>query len=250
MMKSNHFMYFYQESCFLLTAGLLSLSLTGWLAVAAAHMTRKRRDDYFSACSGMMIFICAKNIVTDCGWSFAALFGVPGGLAAQLCMMWSAFLFFRISGECCREDHTSPEQSFSLGGALALVCLLAGRHWLMPDNTIQMMRYWLGEAIESFLLSAAVLSDGQEIRRVYPSSLICGTAAVLTGKGGICAVLSLWKTATGNFPGEFAGAVLMTVGTAGLICVFVQRLKTDSNVTAGGFAAGLMTALVTASLFG
>ena len=143
-----------------------------------------------------------------------------------------------------------PERNLSLSATVALVCLLAGRHCLMPELTIRLMWYWLGEAMEGSLLGVAVLADSQKSQRVCPSALTGRAAVVLCGKGIICALLVLWKSTWSDFPGEFAGAVLMTVGTAGLVCEFVRTLKTQSNVTASGFAAGLMIALVTASLFG
>ena len=80
---------------YLFICGLLSLSITGLLVIAAVRTGRRHRDDFFSASLGIIIFICVKSIVTDCGWGFAALFGIPHGPVAQLYLTLGAFFFFR-----------------------------------------------------------------------------------------------------------------------------------------------------------
>lgn len=230
---------------YILLSCLLSLSISGLLAVAAARTEKKRRDDIFSASLGIIIFVCVKSIVTDCGWSFAALFGVPCGFAAQMGMTLGAFVFFR---ELRRSERAAARLgSERLAGAAALLCFGVGRNLMCDYGVVaDPSLYVLGEAAEYALLTAAVQMSGEEGDQRTAPHMIRTAATVIGSKTAVCVLLRLRY----DFHGTFGGTVLLTVGIAGLVYQFAYALGQDREVTAGGFAAGFAAALCTASLLG
>lgn len=227
---------------YVLVSCVMSLSGAALLAVSACRAKNaKNCADIFSAALGIMIFVCVKSIFVDCGWGFAALFGVLSGLAAQLAMTLGAFIFFReLRGAVLERDGHAARNT-------ALLCFGIGRN-LMADYAavLDLPLYLLGEAEEfTLLIMAGLLLDSDAKGRGVAD--LTGTAAViLLMKAAVCAVVRL----RAGFDGEFAGLVLLTVGISGLVCEFVGALKPERTISAGGFAAGFTAALCVTTLFG
>lgn len=228
---------------YVLVPCMTSLSITALLAVPACRAKNaENRADIFSASLGIIIFVCVKSIFVDCGWGFAALFGVLSGFAAQLAMTLGAFVFFRElrgSDFLGRGGHAAQN--------MGLLCFGIGRNLMVDYAAVSDISFYLlGEAAEfAILIIAGLLSDRDAEGR--GAADLTGTAAgILLMKAAVCAILRQ----RAGFDGAFAGLVLLTVGISGLVCEFVGAIRQEQAISAGGFAAGFTAALCVTTLFG
>ncbi len=245
MIFCDFFGEFFMYLTYLFICGLLSLSITGLLIIAAVRTGRRRREDFFSASLGIIIFVCVKSIVTDCGWGFAALFGIPHGPVAQLCLTFGAFFFFRTLR--CTGGTDALEFGNHFTENASLLCFAIGRNLLCDDTTVaNLSLYLLGEAAELALMTTAVqLINGEETPPKVP--IVMERAAMLIGiKTVICTIL---RQQAGQ-QREFSGVVLITIGLTGLVCEFVDAISPGREIKPGGFAAGFTAALCMTALFG
>lgn len=228
---------------YVLVSCAMSLSIVGLLAVPVSRVKNaKDRTDIFSAALGIIIFVCVKSIFADCGWGFAALFGVLSGFAAQLAMTLGAFLFFReLRGADFRGRGSNTVRN------IALLCFGIGRNLMCDAAVVSDISFYLfGESAEfAIIVLAALIADGNAEER--SAAALTGEAAVMTVcKAAVCVIPCLMA----DFHGEFAGLVLLTVGISGMVCQFVGALRQERTISAGGFAAGFTTALCVTSLLG
>lgn len=228
---------------YMLVSCVMSLSIAALLAVPVSRGKNAiHRADIFSASLGIIIFVCVKSIFAECGWGFAALFGVFSGLTAQLAMTLGAFVFFR---------ELRGSNFLGRGGSaardIALLCFGIGRN-LMCDLSVvsDFSLYLLGEAAEFAILITAALALDENAEHWNVTKRTGAAAAVIIIKATVC--VTVRRQAAWN--AEFAGLVLLTLGISGMVCEFVGALRQKRAISAGGFAAGFTAALCVTTLFG
>lgn len=228
---------------YVLVSCVMSLSIVALLSVFACRGKNvKNRADIFSASLGIIIFVCVKSIFVDCGWGFAAFFGVLSGFAAQLAMTLGAFVFFR---ELRGSDFLGKGSNMARN--IALLCFGIGRNLMCDTATVaDFSLYLLGEATEFAVIITAGLLLYQEEEGRGAADLTGTAAAILIMKAVACVILRRRAV----FDGEFAGLVLLTLGISGLVCEFVGAVRQERAVSAGGFAAGFTAALCVTTLLG
>ncbi len=228
---------------YVLVSCIMSISVVSLLIVPAVRVKSvKSRTQIFSSSLGIIIFICVKSIFTDCGWGFAAIFGVISGFMAQLAMTLGAFVFFR---ELCISDF--KDKGDVVARNTALICFGVGRNLICDYSALSdISLYIFGEAAEFAVIILAMLMLDEDYKFGGVIGLTESAAGIIVIKAVICVILRL----RGGFDSEFAALVMITVGISGMVYEFVRMLRLHHSISVGGFAAGFMAALCITTLLG
>lgn len=215
---------------YIFISSILSLAITA--IISAPVMRMKNSSALFSAALGIIIFGCIKSIFAECGWGYAALFDIKAGMVIQAVMFAVSFLFFReLSDECDVKAHNK-----FLSRMLALFCFGTGKNLIRNYASFSdVAAYILGEAADFALTAAALYALSDEFGKKDAKVHAAGFAAVLVLRAITAAIYGTFGTDEGNF----GALVLLTIGTAGLVCEFTRSIGDGRDISAAGFAAGL-----------
>ena len=233
------------------------MGMTQWSALAAScglsfavvvligvPMGRaKREEEVYSASLGIMIFGCVKMVLVECGWGFAALFGVGTGLSIQLVLMLGGFFFFHQLRET---QLPLSSGSFVLNCGMLLCTGVGQTGWRREETGGVPGVYVIGEALHFALLILSVLWMEEESSQTAAGRWAAAAAVVLVLKGAGTWLLSAFC----GDESAFAALLLMTLGVSGLLCEFVCAVERARTLSSTGFAVGMAAAFCVGSLMG
>ena len=225
---------------YVLIASLLSLGLIAMISIPLGRV----RDSsmIFSASLGIIIFGCMRGIFVECGWGFAALFGIKTGIVVQVILFAAAVLFFRALAD---ENRTAGRDS-NIPSLCALICFGLGKGLLRDYSTLYDPKiYALGEAAD-FAFTALSLEYIGGASGKFSTSALKKASLVMALK---TVIVTIYHNAYLS-ESEFAASVLLLMGMAGFICEFVRALGESRNISAAGFAAGVTISFCISSLEG
>ncbi len=225
---------------YIILSSLLSFALVtiGYFFVSRAE----KIADIFSVALGIIIFGCMKGMFVECGWGFAALFGIKTGIAVQVVLFSASVLFFHalmIENENALRQNRVPR-------IVALGCFGFGKGMLRNYATFYSPQvYILGEAADFALasLSLNVLNDELSDKSF---SLVGETAIILLAKA---IVLIIYRNISQE-ENSFAALILLVMGIAGFICQFARAMGERQNISVVGFAIGVTISFCVNSLEG
>lgn len=224
---------------YLLLSSLLSLTLIAVISIPVGRM--RNSSAVFSAALGIIIFGCMRGIFVECGWEFAALFGVRNGIAVQTVLFAASVLFFR----ALAEENKSDVKENRISGFCSLTCFGFGKSLMRNYSELYDMRiYILGEAAD-FALTAMSL----EYIRNESGEKFSAAAEALLILGLRTAVVIIYHSVF-QVKSEFAASGLLLMGTAGFICEITRALSEKRDISAVGFAAGVTVSFCISSLEG
>lgn len=220
------------------------LSFAAVLLVGVPLGGARRREGVYSASLGIFIFCCVKMVLVECGWGFAALFGVGTGLTIQLILLTGCFFFFRQLRET---GLRSPGGSYVLRCGM-LLCIGVGQAmWHTEGTGGDLTVYAMGEALHFALLFLAAGWMEEEPSQRNIGRWAAAAAVVPAVKGaGVC----LLRVCCDAEDGAFGALLLMTWGVSGLLCELAYAISRQKELSPTGFAAGMIAAFCVVSLMG
>ncbi|MDD6394846.1 MAG: hypothetical protein PUB37_01465 [Firmicutes bacterium] len=182
-----------------------------------------------------------KGIFAECGWGFAALFGVKIGIAVQVILFAAGMFFFR----ALAYDNSSDVKESRLPGFCALTCFALGKGMLRDYAILFGAKFYIfGDAAEFAFIA---LSLG------YISSQSGGNkSAVTVAEASLILIIRtiavmIYRSAS-PAENEFAALVLLLMGMAGFICEFASAFSEKRDISAVGLAAGVTISFCISSI--
>lgn len=226
---------------YILVSSVMSLSLVALISVPIGRM--RNLSTIFSAALGIIIFRCVKSIFAECGWGFAAIFGVFTGIAAQVTVFAASFVFFRELGE----DSAIRKCRFNISRICMLLCFGLGKNLLYNYYELSdVMTYIFGEAADFALILLSIDAASDEFCEKSSSDVIGRAAIIIAARA---AILIIYRE-FGSSLGGFVPLVLLTMGISGMICEFAHAMRDRRDMSAAGFAVGLTISFCFDSLMG
>lgn len=226
---------------YVLVSSVMSLSL---VAVIYVLISRKKNSSaIFSAALGIIIFRCVKSIFAECGWGFAAIFGVFSGIAAQVTVFAASFVFFHELGE----DEFIRKFRFNVSQIFMLLSFGLGKNLLYNYTELSdVMMYILGEATDFALILLSIEAASDDFREKGSTAVICRAAIILI----VRAVILIFYRNMESDKGSFVPLVVLTLGISGMVCEFARAMRSGRDISAAGFAAGITLSFCFDSLMG
>lgn len=229
------------DCMYVLISSVMSLSV---VSVIFVQISRKLNSSkIFSAALGIIIFRCVKSIFAECGWGFAAIFGMFNGIAVQVTVFAASFVFFHELSE----DDLVRKCNFNVSQTCMLICFGLGKnlqHNYSELSDIPM--YILGEAADFALLLISLEAASDDFFEKSAVSVIKQAAIIIAAKA---VIITVYRTFAASM-GGFLPPVLMTVGISGMVCEFARAVKSERDISAAGFAVGLTVSFCFDSLMG
>ena len=222
-----------------LISSLLSISMMVIISIFTKRM--RSSSVIFSVSAGIIIFICVKGIFAECGWGFAALFGVKIGIAVQVVLFAAGVFFFR----ALAHDNSSAVKESRLPGFCALTCFGLGKGMLRNYEVLYDPKlYIFGDAAEfAFIaLSLGYISSHSDRNK---SAVTVAEASLILIMRTIAVMIYRSASPAEN---EFAALVLMLMGMAGFICEFASAFGEKRDISAVGLAAGVTISFCISSI--
>ena len=210
-----------------------------WAVSAAVVMTlapfavRSRRQcGIFSVSVGIIMYTIAKSIIVECGWGFAAVSGVVPGVLFEATVMCCGIILLREM-----KAVIASEKSNAVVNSAAVIMVCAGKnilfdYMLIPDRKV----FLLGHALQMASLTTAVYYVSNEPceRKVSSLAAFGGISAF----AGWAAVIILRNSGISGNP--IAAPMMIMLGVCVLVSRLAVRMKDSGEISAAGFAAGLM----------
>ncbi len=214
-------------------------AVSGLLAVTAVMMCApfllriRRRNLIFSACLGIILYRIVKSIFVECGWGFAACSGVlAGGLLEAGAMCGGLFLFRELRG------GYSGETGGRLISGAGVTFIIAGNHLLIQYSLVNNTAVCLlGESAGAALLACSVFLAAAGEEGIHAGQMASFTA-ICAGAGLVLAFI-LQMTTDG---GGMTSPMLMMLGVCALMTCLEDCLRSKPEISASGFACGIMLA--------
>lgn len=220
---------------------MTSLSLVALILVSVSRL--RNVSTIFSVALGIIIFRCVKSIFAECGWGFAALFGVFNGIVAQATVFAASFVFFRELSD----DSIIRKCKLNISRICMLLCFGIGKNLLYNYSELSDVRlYIFGEAADFALILFSIDIVSDELCEKSSLTVIGGAAIIIAVKA---AILIIYREFESNI-GGFAPLVMLTMGISGMICEFAHAMRDRRDISAAGFAVGLTISFCFDSLIG
>lgn len=214
------------------SAALWMMSVSAAAVLSQILCRCGRRMGIYSAALGIILYRIVKSIFVECGWCLAAFAGSAVGFVLEASVMCWIMLLFRGRDRKGRGMHSYVGVTMTCAGEM-----LMWNSALSPSLAASLVCRSLQLAM---LASAAdfTLSYGFNLRREEESGgLPLGFSLVsLTASFGLMLAV---RCVTGNAV-EPAAPLIIMPGVCALLYLFAGCVKESPELSAGGFAAGLL----------
>lgn len=224
---------------YILISSLLSISMIAIISIFTKRIHSS--SVIFSASAGIIIFSCVKGIFAECGWGFAALFGVKTGIVVQV-ILFAAGVFFFLE---LADERKSAIKESSLPSFCALTCFGLSQCMLRDYSTLYGAELYIFADAAEFAFIALSLGYMSSESNGNKSAVTVAKASLILIMRTIVVLIYRSVCQTAN---EFAALVLLLMGMAGFICEFASAFGERQDISAVGLAAGVTISFCISSI--